>query len=194
MAEILFITPAEMTATTILGGNVDLDKYTTNIAFVQITVIEPLLGTELYDAMITKFTAAGYDGTAMSEPYKTLMVEYVKPITKHEGLAEYIEISNLLVENGGTFKHSAESRQIVEKDELQFLAGKYHNMAQMYVKRFQKWICKNMDDVAEYSRNQDDVNAQNVKLSAGLYFGRWQNSGISNLSASDYIKNDIINE
>jgi hypothetical protein len=52
MAELLFITPQEMTASTILSGNIDVDKMTPCIANVQLTVIEPLLGTLLYDKII----------------------------------------------------------------------------------------------------------------------------------------------
>ena len=47
----LFITPKEISTTTVLGGNVDIDKYQFIIESVQISVIEPLLGTELYDAL-----------------------------------------------------------------------------------------------------------------------------------------------
>jgi len=52
MQELLFITPDELAKTTILGGNVDRDKYTFSILNVQKTVIERLLGTELYDKII----------------------------------------------------------------------------------------------------------------------------------------------
>jgi hypothetical protein len=99
-----------------------------------------------------------------------LFNEYVKPIVKHEALAEYIEVSNYMVDNGGTFKHTAENREVVSKDEVQFLAGKYHNLAQLYIKRFNKWICLNQ--LTEYKRWQDDVNAQNVDVKSGWYFGK----------------------
>ena len=62
MAELLFISPQEMTNTTILGGNVDFDKYRLNILNVQKTVIEPLLGTELYDKIVADVTAATITG------------------------------------------------------------------------------------------------------------------------------------
>ena len=52
MAEFLFIQPTEITSTTIMGGNVDIDKYLFCIADTQISVIEPLLGTELYDKIL----------------------------------------------------------------------------------------------------------------------------------------------
>ena len=70
MAEKLFITPAEMSATTILGGNVDIDSYIWCIAEAQISIIEPLLGTTLYDKMVSDFpTYAGL--------YSTLYVQYI---------------------------------------------------------------------------------------------------------------------
>jgi len=166
MADTLFITPAEITATTILGGNVDPDRYVINIAFAQLSVIEPLLGTELYDKIVTDF-----EGSNLTGLYLTMFNEYIKPITKHESLAEYIEVSNFLVENGGTFKHTADNRETTDKDDTQFLAGKYHALAQMYIKRFDKWICKNMGSIPEYKRYQDEVNARKVKVTSGWYFG-----------------------
>jgi hypothetical protein len=164
MAEVLFITPADITATTILGGNVDPDKYIVNIAFAQLSVIEPLLGTELYDKILADFVADTLTGD-----YETLFTEYVQPITKHEALAEYIEVSPFMIDNGGAYKHTAENREVLSKDDLYTLSAKYHNLAQLYIGRFNKWICKNM--LTEYKRYQDDVNAQNVEVKSGWYFG-----------------------
>ena len=56
MSEVIFVTPAEVAATTILGGNVDQSKYLVNLAFAQEFVILPLLGTELYDKIAADWT------------------------------------------------------------------------------------------------------------------------------------------
>ena len=170
MAEFLFIQPSEIASTTIMGGNVDVDKYIFCVADTQISVIEPLLGTELYDVIVAGATADNLTGL-----YATLYTEFVKPITKHESTAKYIEISSYTLNNGGLYKHTADNAEVVDKEEAQFLAGKYSSMAQMYVQRFDKWICKNT--IAEYKRSQDEVNAQKLKLSPGWYFGG--NLGIS---------------
>lgn len=165
MAELLFIQPSELTKTTILGGNVDPDKYKFCILNAQISVIEPLLGTELYDKIVTDVTADTIIGD-----YSTLYTEYIKPITKNEALAMYLEIASYTVNNGGIFKHAPEGAEIVDKEEAQYLAGKYHTLAQMYIKRFEKWICKNT--LTEYKHYQDEVNAsRNVKLTSGWYLG-----------------------
>ena len=152
MAEKLFITPSDITKTTILGGNVDIDKYLFCIADAQITVIEPLLGSELYDLMITDLTfPSTYTGL-----YETLYVDYIRPITKNQSIANYIEIASYTLDNAGLFKHSPENAEVVDKNEAQFLGGKYHNMAQMYIQRFDKWICKNGASISEYKTRQDE--------------------------------------
>tara|TARA_R110000772_G_scaffold36098_4_gene86645 strand:+ start:4970 stop:5497 length:528 start_codon:yes stop_codon:yes gene_type:complete len=164
MAEFLFIQPSEIASTTIMGGNVDIDKYIFCVADTQISVIEPLLGTELYDVIVTGATAGNLAGL-----YSTLYTEFVKPITKHEATAKYIEIASYSLTNGGLFKHQPENSEVVDKEEAQFLSQKYSAMAQMYVQRFDKWICKNT--IAEFKRSQDEVDAQSMKLTSGWYFG-----------------------
>ena len=82
MATLLFISPAELTQTTIIGGNIDVDKYQMNIENVMITVIEPLLGTVLYDKIVADILANTLTGL-----YETLFNEYVKPITKNQALS-----------------------------------------------------------------------------------------------------------
>ena len=161
MAELLFVTPQECASNTILSGNIDLDKFVFCIANVQLTTIEPLLGTELYDKIISDIEGVGLAGS-----YLELYENFVKPITKNESVAQFIEIASYLVDNGGIYKHSAEGKEIVSKDEAQFLANKYKSLAQMYVQRFNKWICKN--PLTEYKTYQDEVNAiKNVNLMTG---------------------------
>ena len=160
MAEFLFITPEELIQGTIIGGNVDVDKYITSVANAQVMVVEPLLGSELYDKIKTDAQANTLTGL-----YATLYTEFVKPIAKAEATAEYIEISSYILDNGGLYKHQSDNSEIVDKEEAQYLAGKYHAMAQMYVQRFEKWI--SLNDLTEYKTYQDEVNAQDIKLTAG---------------------------
>lgn len=163
MAEFLFIQPSELTETTILGGNVDPDKYMFCVAYVQLNVIEPLLGTELYDKILSEAEA-----DTLAGDYLTLYNEYVKPITKHQALAEYLEIASYDVSNGGVFKHQPESSEIVDTKEVYALSNKWHSMAQLFIGRFYKWICKN--PLTEYKLSQDDVNAsKNIKATGGWY-------------------------
>jgi len=178
MAELLFTSPSELAETTILGANVDIDKYTFTILSVQLSVIEPLLGTLLYDKIVTEVT-----NDTLAGSYLTLYTNFVKPITKNEAIAEYIEVASYILDNGGLYKHQAENAEQVSKDEAQFLAGKYHSLAQMYVIRFKKWICKN--PLPEYKHYQDEVNAKrDVSVNSGWYFGGTDSDVDDNLSSS----------
>jgi len=166
MAEFLFTTPEEMASTTVLGGNVDVDKYIPCVASVQLVVIEPLLGTLLYDKIATDAEADTLTGL-----YLELYEKFVKPITKNMAVAEYIEIGSYMVTNGGIFKHTGDNIEVVDKQETQYLAGKYRAIAQAMIIRFNKWICKNT--IAEYKVCQDEVGAnKNMNLTAGWKLDR----------------------
>lgn len=159
---LLFITPREITKTTVLGGNVDVNKYEFFIESVQFSVIEPLLGTELYDKIVNDVT-----NETISGDYLTLYTEYIKPIVKNEALAEYIEVASLSVNNGGIYKHQAESAENATNSEIEALAGKYHHLAQNHIQRLDKWLCNNR--ITEYKRHQDEVNAQNIQTRGGWF-------------------------
>ena len=112
MQELLFITPDELAKTTILGGNVDRDKYTFSILNVQKTVIERLLGTELYDKIINDI-----ENQTLTGLYEELYNNYVKPITKYESCAEYVEVSSFILDNGGLYKHTANNAETATQEE-----------------------------------------------------------------------------
>lgn len=165
MATLLFISPEELVSTTIIGGNVDQDKFKMNIENVMVTVIEPLLGTELYDKIVTDVTAGTTAGL-----YLTLFNDYIKPITKNQACAEYVTVSGFMITNGGAFKHSPENSELMDKDEKALISTIYSSKADTYIQRFEKWICKN--PLTEYKTSQDEVNAsKDISLTAGWYFG-----------------------
>jgi hypothetical protein len=165
MATLLFISPEELVSTTIIGGNVDQDKFKMNIENVMVTVIEPLLGTELYDKIVADVTAGTTSGL-----YLTLFNDYIKPITKNQACAEYVTVSGFMITNGGAFKHSPENSELMDKDEKALISTIYSSKADTYIQRFEKWICKN--PLTEYKTSQDEVNAsKDISLTAGWYFG-----------------------
>lgn len=156
--EILLIRPSEITEFTPLGGNVDIDKYKPCIFDVQVTVIEPLLGTELYEKIRTDFSNDTLTGL-----YETLYNNYLKPILRNQVFAEYSEIASYMVDNGGIFKHQPVDSAIVDKSEVQYLAQTHRSKAQLYIDRARKWLCEN--NLPEYNR----CDTTNVKVSSGWH-------------------------
>jgi tmRNA-binding protein len=169
MAEFLFITPQELKSTTILGGNVDQDKFLFSIANVQIVTIQRLLGTELYDVILE-----GAENDSLTGNYLTIYDKFVKPITKNQALAEYIKISSYMIANGGAFKHSPENSELMTTEEINTLADTYSGMADTYIGRFEKWLCHNT--IPEYKLHQDEVNAsKTITNRSGWFFGKPSN-------------------
>jgi hypothetical protein len=186
MALKLFISPQELTQKTVIGGNVDIDNYNFAIENTMLSVIEPLLGTELYDKISSEWTA-----DTLSGDYLTLFTEFVQPITKFQSAAEYIEVSSYKLTNKGLLKTASENSENVDKEETVYLSQKYRGLAQMYVIRFEKWIGLNM--LSEYKSSQDEVNAQKVALPWGWDLedsGSSGSSSISNGGAGDFLELD----
>ena len=94
MADFLFISPTEIKQTTVVGGNVDDDRFVFIISDVQNTVILPLLGQQLYDVILAGATANNLTGL-----YLELYTKYVQPITKFQTVANFVLISNYMVAN-----------------------------------------------------------------------------------------------
>ncbi len=166
MAIKLFISPSIMAQTTVLGGNVDPDKFTFNIEEAQVNGIEPMLGTELFDKMIDDLTfPPTYSGL-----YEILYDEFIVPITKNIATANYIAISPYVLSNAGLFKNSPDNAEIVDKEEAEYLANRYSHLAQNKIIRFNKWI--GLNPIPEYKTSQDEVNADNnIQLPNGWWFG-----------------------
>ena len=76
------ITSQEIKTNTSMGGNVDADKYMHLLNDVQVLILEPALGTALYDVIV----AGGLSGE-----YQTLLDDYIKPILiANDGWALFI--------------------------------------------------------------------------------------------------------
>lgn len=162
MSVLLYITPQEIKQSTVLGGNIDVEKYQFCIESVQDMVIQSLLGTELKEKI-----DADLNSNTLSGNYLVLYTQFVKPITKFESAAQYLEIAPYHVANGGVYKHAPQNAESVDTDEVQNLSNLYHARADSYIQRFNKWICKN--PLIEYKTYQDEVNAMKIQRSNGWY-------------------------
>jgi len=165
MAFLLFVKPQEVMTDTIIGGNVDIDKIKPIIKDVQTETIEELLGTELYDKIVTDIESDSLTGL-----YLKMFEDFVVPITTKQSAASYILISPYVVGNGGFFKNTYNGVESTNTSEVERISQIYSSKAQTDIIRFQKWIDKN--PLPEYKTYQDEVNAsKNINLNNGWYFG-----------------------
>jgi len=163
--EFLFVSPTNLKSTTIIGGNVDNDKIVYIIGDVQNTTILPLLGQELYSIILE-----GARENVLTGLYLELYTNFVQPITKYQTVANYVLISNYMVDNGGSSIHNGETSTPMNATELKVLASTYSGMADTYIQRFEDWICRNHLD--EYKMHQDGVDAsKSISNRGGWFFG-----------------------
>lgn len=163
METVLFASPQEITISTIVGGNVDVDKYNMYISDTQLVTIKPLLGSLLYDKLITDVTAGNLSGL-----YVTLKDEFVKPITKYQAVANFVTLSSYSLNNAGLFKNNPKDIQIVSNKEIEGIADKYSSMAQMYITNFYSWIALN--PLTEYTQDQTGIKPTTTNINNGWRF------------------------
>ena len=151
MATALFINRTDLVKNSILDGNVDTDKFIQFIKVAQQIDIQNLLGTDLYNKISADIIASTLSGN-----YLTLVNTYVQPTLIWFAQMNYIPFAAYQIKNGGVFKHSSETAQNVDKNEVDYLVGKAREYANYYSTRLVDYLCFNDNLFPEYNSNSDD--------------------------------------
>lgn len=163
------VTSSEIVLNTPMGGNVDPDKYISLINDVQVLILEPVLGTKLYDKILTDFAAASLAGD-----YEEMFDDYIQPVVWHSVFAEYVKIGSIWVNNGGMYKHIADDAENASQDEIDSLSKTYQSKADAYISRLERYLCDK--NIPEYDNSQDeeyDIDPKSgLRTISGLYFGK----------------------
>jgi hypothetical protein len=151
MATALFISRTDLVKNSILDGNVDTDKFIQFIKVAQQIDIQNLLGTDLYN----KIGQDIIDDTLTGD-YLTLVNSYVQPTLIWFAQMNYIPFAAYQIKNGGVFKHSSETAQNVEKNEVDYLVSKAREYANYYSTRMVDYLCFNDNLFPEYRSNTNE--------------------------------------
>ena len=151
MATALFINRTDLVKNSILDGNVDTDKFIQFIKVAQQIDIQNLLGTDLYNKISADIIAGTLSGN-----YLTLVNTYVQPTLIWFAQMNYIPFAAYQIKNGGVFKHSSETAQNVDKNEVDYLVGKAREYANYYSTRLVDYLCFNNNLFPEYNSNSDN--------------------------------------
>lgn len=190
MDGILLITNDELTTKSPLGGNIDVNKYSFVIKETQVFVIEPILGTKLYNKILSD-----YESNSLTGVYKKLLLDYLQPIIISSVSAEYITIASFNVSNGGIFKYNPENMESVSTKDAEYLANKQRAKADVYIERLQRFLCDGSINIPEYEVAQD--NNYDVRPDRDLdTYGGWRLSGrdYNGTNAEREIWRDILND
>ena len=174
------ITSHEIKLNTSMGGNVDSDKYLHYINDVQVMVLENVLGTKLYDKIITDFNSGSLAGL-----YLQMFNDYIKPVIWHSVFAEYIKMGQIIVGNGGVYKHIAQDAEISSDDSINYSAKNAQSKADTYIDRLIRFLVDKEPDIVEYTTTQD--NDYDIEPSNALQtISGWYLTGSD--SELDYLK------
>lgn len=133
-----------------MGGNVDADKFMHLLNDVQVLVLEPVLGTALYDKIITDFNEGGVNN--LSGDYLTMFNDYIKPVLWHSVFAEYLRDSIVLAKNTGTFTNLPENGQPSDIENIKYVAKAARSKADTYIDRLVRFLCDK--SIPEYDNTQ----------------------------------------
>jgi len=139
------ITPAFIKATTSIHENTDDRLLTPIIKDCQRLFVEPILGTGLYDELITQIKA----GT-LTPLNITLINDYLTDVISNWVLARYIRQGSYKVTNKGTVTMSGDNATITSKSELIELAQIYLDNAEEYAQRTTLYLMENETDYPLY--------------------------------------------
>ena len=157
MARALFITANELKKNSIIDGNVDNDKIVQYIKVAQDTHIQNYLGTNLYNKIESLLIAGTMDDIG-NAAYKSLWVNYIKPMHTWYSQVSFLPFAMFQITNGGVYKHGSETGETITLEEMRSMLDNARSNAEFYTTRFIDYVCDNETDFPEYvttSSNSD---------------------------------------
>jgi len=165
MSKALFVTRHDISVFTAANGNVDNDKLLPRILIAQDIHIQNYLGTDLYNKI-----QADIVGSSLTDPYLSLLNDYIKPMLLHWSMVEYLPYAGVNIANGGIYTKNPENSTALTKEHVDSLIERSRTTAQFYTNRFIDYMQNNAAGLIPeyYSNSQEDMYPDDV-----ADFGGW---------------------
>jgi len=164
MAQVLFVSPADVIKRTGINGNVDRDQMIQFIKIAQDIHIQNILGTRLFEKLKSDISAG-----SIPSNYQSLLDDYIQDMVVHYAAIEilpYIQVHYAAIEilpyihykvaNGGIYTKGAENSTSVTKEDLDYLVQKERDIAEHYARRFVDYMSFNNALFPEYNQNNNE--------------------------------------
>ena len=166
MPKALFINATEVKRFSNLSGSVDSDRFLNAVYLAQRTHIQVLLGTKLYEKLANDIVNG-----QLTNSYRDLLDEYVKPALIHYSLVELYPRLNYQVSNKGIYKHNSENATSISQQELDDMVERERVAAQFYADRFIDFISFKTSTYPEYlSGKNGDISPIDGQTGYGIVF------------------------
>ena len=130
------ITAQEIKSNTSMGGNVDPDKFMHLLFDVEVLILEPVLGTALFNKIQTDFNA-----DTLADDYLLMFNDYIKPVLWHSVYAQYLRDGIILAQNTGIYENSPENASGADIENVKYVSKSAQSKADVYIERLERFLC-----------------------------------------------------
>ncbi len=159
------ITSQDIKNRTSIGGNVDADKYVHLIDDAEALVLEPALGTALYNKIVND-----NENSTLTGDYLTLYNKYIIPVLCYTVYADYLRDGIILAQNTGIYENTPENRGSADLENIQYVEKSNRSKADVYLERMERFLCDT--NLPEYDNSQVedyDIDPREVNTIGGWW-------------------------
>lgn len=139
---ILLVSDTMIKERTAIHGNIDPKLIYPDIKVAQDMYIMPILGTALYNKLLTLISANTISDVA-NVNYKTLLDKYIVDAVMYYTLSELPTTISYQFWNKGVLRKNGQDTELPSMSELIDLSNKYKNRAEFYSNRMKLYIIQN---------------------------------------------------
>jgi len=174
MARTLLIDMDYIKQNSILDENVDERLMVDALWTAQREYILPILGTDLFNDIITKAAAGTLAGNDL-----VLVNTYIAPCLLKYLVFEMTPILAYKYRNKGVVQQNSENSQATSFDDLNHLLNRWRDKAEMFANDIISYLCANSTLFPLYTSNSDgdDIIPSNSAFTGGLYLGNGKSRG-----------------
>lgn len=170
MEEVLLINFEDILTYTQINGSVDRNKLSPHIYNSQILYLEPLLGSSLYEKLLSLVSNDAIE-TQVNTDYKTLLYDYITPSLVFHTLEFFNSFNSFQMYDGGVYQHSANNANNSTLDDIEKISVKYKIIANKYDSKLSKYLCENSNLFPEYVNNTGLIDKITNSSSFGFFTG-----------------------
>ena len=149
MTTTLLISEAKVRAFSDLNESVDNSLITNGIREAQDIVIQPIIGTKLYNTLITKI-----DNNSVSSSYATLIDDYIQPALVYASIYNATEAVYVRTRNNGLLTPTGGENSVnVDKTIYDSKRQSIFNKQQFYSDQLSRYLSENFNQFPELGEN-----------------------------------------
>lgn len=153
---------------TSVSGSIDELKVLPHILNSQVLYLEPILGSDLYEKILSMVDDGSISGTTN---YNILYNNYIIPCLVFHTLELFIPLNSFQIADAGVFQYTANNANISAIDEIEKISNKYRVIGAKYDQKLSDYLCKNGASFPEYINNTGLVGKKEVAPRTSWYLG-----------------------